>query len=64
MIKMIKMLREWWWWRRMRPGLFRAAMLAEMRAYSHPNARHLGPEMNLKNLSDDLYKLYRGESLT
>jgi len=46
----------------MRPGLLRAAMLAELRAYGNPNTRHLGPEMNLKKLSEDLYKLYRGEN--
>jgi len=38
-------------------------MLADMRAHSNVNTRYLGPEMNLKALSDDLYKLYRGEDI-
>jgi len=53
----------WWRWRRLRPGLLRAAMLAEVRAFRHPNAPTLGPERNLQRLSDDLYKLYRGEDI-
>ena len=60
---MIKRFLTWWRWRRLRPGLLRAAMLADMRAHSNVNTRYLGPEMNLKALSDDLYKLYRGEDI-
>lgn len=43
----------WKWWR-MEPGLKAAAVLAADRAWTHPNTRYAGPELNLVNLANDI----------
>lgn len=57
--------RKWKLWR-MAPGLRAASDLAYDRAWAHPNAKTLGPEMNLINLSNDLngYRLKLDANLT
>jgi hypothetical protein len=58
---MIRRWLAWWRWRRMRPGLLHAAMLVEFRALAFPP--HHDHDPKLLSLSDDLYALYRGETV-
>lgn len=56
------MLRRYRMWR-LRPGLLKAAEIAEAAAWSHPNARMLGPEQNLNKLAAALRALINGHEV-